>query len=192
MPVLPPEPTVCPPDLFAAEHPSDHRCWWAVHTRPRAEKSLARKVRSRGGSYFLPLHRRRPSRHGRPVPHLPLFPGYLFLFGDADDRLSALETNLVARVLPVPDQRQLADDLRRIHHVLASGAPLRPESDFEPGTVVEITAGPLAGLHGQVRRRGSGLRLYVEVHLLRQGVSVEIESWMVEPRPGRGVPALPA
>jgi hypothetical protein len=125
MPVLPPEPTVCPQDLFDIDpQPSDERRWWAVHTRPRAEKSLARKVRSHGVSYFLPLHRRRPNRQGSgPIAQLPLFPSYLFVFGDADDRLRALETNLVARVLPVPDQRQLAEDLRRIHQVLTSGAP---------------------------------------------------------------------
>jgi hypothetical protein len=193
MPVLPPEPTVCPQDLFAAEpDPCDDRRWWAIHTRPRAEKSLARKVRGQGVSYFLPLHRRRGTGGG-PAAHLPLFPGYMFLFGDGEARLRALETNLVARVLPVPDQRALADDLRRIHHVLTSGAPLRTEPELEPGESVQITAGPLAGLQGRVQRRGPGLRLYVEVRLLRQGVSVEIESWMVERRPDySGSTAIPA
>jgi transcriptional antiterminator RfaH len=194
MPVLPPEPTVCPLDLFAADaDPLTDQCWWAVHTRPRAEKSLARKVRGQGVSYFLPLHRTRPAAGRGPVAHLPLFPGYLFLFGDADARLRALETNLVASVLSVPDQRELADDLRRIHQVLTSGAPIRPEPELEPGAAVEITAGPLAGLRGRVLRRGPRPRLYVEVRLLRQGVSVEIESWMVERRAERdGVPAIPA
>jgi hypothetical protein len=34
---------------------------------------------------------------------------------------------------------------------------------------------------GKILRRGKQLRFVVEVQLLQQGVSVELESWMIQP-----------
>jgi transcriptional antiterminator RfaH len=93
-----------------------------------------------------------------------------------------LETNLVARVLPVEDQQQLHGDLVRVHCLVASGAPLSPEERLQPGAMVEITDGPLVGLEGKVLRRGKRLKFIVEVQLLQRGVSVEVESWMIQAR----------
>jgi hypothetical protein len=48
-------------------------------------------------------------------------------------------------------------------------------------SLVEFVCGSLAGLQGKVIRRGEQLRLVVEVELLQRGVSVEIDSHMVQP-----------
>jgi transcription antitermination factor NusG len=114
---------------------------------------------------------------------MPLFPGYVFLHGEGDARWTALETNQVARVIEVVDQRQLHNDLVRVHQLMVSGRPLTPEERLEPGATVEIIRGPFTGLSGKVIKRGKGLRLVVEVRLLQQGVSAEIESWMVRALP---------
>jgi transcription antitermination factor NusG len=99
--------------------------------------------------------------------------------GDALVRGAALQTNLVARVIPVPDQQKLHNDLARIYRLIDSGLPLHPEQSLPEGTVVEITGGVLEGMEGKVLRHGKGLRLFVEVKFLQQGVSVEVETWMV-------------
>jgi transcriptional antiterminator RfaH len=157
-------------------------CWWVLHTRPRAEKALARKVLAHNISFFLPLYKRQFRSRGRILcSHMPLFPGYLFLQGNHDARRRALETNLVANCLPVPDQAQLEADLRRVYLMMTSGRPLSPEDRLQPGTAVELIAGPLAGLEGKVLRRGKNLRVYVEIQFLQRGVSAEVESWMVQP-----------
>ena len=64
---------------------------------------------------------------------------------------------------------------------MASGVPLAAEGRLEPGTLVEITSGPLAGIEGKVLRRGKQLKFFIEVQFLQQGVSVEIEGWMIQP-----------
>src|SRR6516164_5481656 len=142
MPVLPLEPFVYPDNLlmqpFAPADPSWR--WWVLHTRPRAEKTLARNLLKHQIAFFLPLFQRSQRFRGRLVTsHLPLFPGYVFLLGDNQDRLL-------------------------------------------PGTPVEITAGPLAGLEGKIIRKGKRLKFIIEVHFLQRGASVEIDSWMIEPR----------
>jgi transcription antitermination factor NusG len=185
MPLLPLEPFVSPDDLLGdpARPPSEGR-WWVLHTRPRAEKRITRELLSHRCSFFLPLHTRTWRSRGSTLSsHMPLFPSYVFLHGDGDARWMALQTNQVARVIAVEDQRQLHDDLVRVHQLMVSGQPLTPEERLEPGATVEIIRGPLTGLSGKVIKRGKGLRLVVEVRLLQQGVSAEIESWMVRALP---------
>jgi transcription antitermination factor NusG len=186
MPVLPLETFIFPDDLLAGNGPENSETgsvWWALHTHPRAEKSLARRLLKRNVSFFLPLyHRQHRTPSGRMVAaFVPLFPGYLFLQGDAHDRLHALETNLIVRALPVVDQQQLHHDLQDIYQLIRSGSGVAPEERLQPGTPVEITSGPLTGMQGKILRRGKHLRFFVEVRLLQQGVSVEIESWMFRP-----------
>src|ERR1700736_5805449 len=106
MPLLPLEPFVYPNGLF--DHPAgsaeETGRWWVLHTRPRAEKALARRLLGRNLPFFLPLYNKEWRSGGRSLcAYHPLFAGYLFLYGDGQQRLHALETNLVARVLPVDD-----------------------------------------------------------------------------------------
>src|SRR5262249_4658632 len=130
MPLLPLEPFVFPEDLLSQPtfEPRDSLRWWVLHTRPRAEKSLTRRLLRRSVPFFLPLCKRQWRHRGRLFcSHVPLFPGYVFLQGDYHMVSKTLETNLVARVLPVEDQQQLHGDLVRVHCLVASGAPLSPE-----------------------------------------------------------------
>lgn len=181
---LPLEPFVYPEDLFTKEVTKQTLVerWWVLHTRPRAEKSVIRKLRKRRIAFFLPLYEHHTRRRGRVrSSFLPLFPGYVFLFGDLEARHLALETNQVARVLGVDDQEQMQRDLDRVYQLVMSGEALSPVDRLVPGSPVEITSGPFAGIDGKVLRRGKQLRLTVEIKFLQQGVSVEVESWMIRP-----------
>jgi transcriptional antiterminator RfaH len=184
MPLLPQEPWLFPDNLLtrAPETAGGNARWWVLHTRPRAEKSLARQLLHNDTAFFLPLAKRRwPSRGRWLCSYKPLFPSYVFFHGDEDARRDALATNLIASCLPVVDQERLHADLTRVHRLMLTDAPLTPEDRLEPGAAVEITGGPFQGLTGTVLRRGHRLRLVVEVQFLRRGVSVELESWMLQP-----------
>jgi transcription antitermination factor NusG len=179
MPTLSPEPVMLPESLFDQQGDGQ---WWVLHVKPRAEKALARRCHARSAGFFLPVFRRVRRTRGRVKDsYLPLFPGYLFLFGKERDRLIALETNLVVNVLPVPDQQELYDDLKRINAVMRSGLPMRPGQKLEPGTSVAIIDGPLVGMKGTVMRYKNKVTLILKVSFLQQGASVEIDSWMIEP-----------
>jgi transcription antitermination factor NusG len=185
MPLLPLEPFVYPDDLLSQPAPAAHTParWWVLHTRPRAEKSLTRKLLRRKVPFFLPLYKRQWRNRGRMFcSYTPLFPGYVFLQSDPVSVFRLLDTNLIARILSVEEQGQLHDDLARIYCLIAAGAPLTPEDRLQPGARVEITSGSLAGLEGTIRRRGKQLKFIVEVQFLQRGVSVEVESWMIQPR----------
>jgi transcriptional antiterminator RfaH len=156
--------------------------WWVLHSRPRAEKALARHFLGRRLCFFLPLSKKRWRKRDRLFTSTsPLFTGYIFLWGDEEARVSALTTNQVVHCIRVDDQAQMHQDLVRIHRLMLSGEPLTPEERIQPGDWVEITSGPLEGLQGKVIRRGKHLRFFVEVHFLQRGASVEIDSSVIRP-----------
>jgi transcriptional antiterminator RfaH len=180
MPILPAEPSLFPEELFAAESDvaGEGRAWWVLHTRPRQEKALGRELLQARVPYYLPLVKRATVVRGRVVhAHVPLFTSYLFLLGDRDQRIRALETKRVVHSLPVPGQAELWQDLGQIHRLIASGAPVTPEERLEPGALVEIRTGPLAGLRGKILRKGPRERFVVQVNFIQRGASVELDAF---------------
>jgi len=184
MPLLDAEPNRYPDTLFTnppGDGDSDSR-WWVLYTHARAEKSLARNLHARRISFYLPLHRETwVSNNRNRTSFLPLFPGYVFLHGNDDARVGALETNLLAATIPVCEQQRLYDDLLRVERILGGTVPVLPELEFTPGEPVVIESGPFKGVQGKVVRRGKQTRFVVEVEFLRQGVSVELEGWALRP-----------
>jgi transcriptional antiterminator RfaH len=183
MPILPPEPDMFPEDLLEPGHPTaGDRRWWALYTLPRREKDLVRRLRRHRIHHYCPLvpkRNRSPSGRVR-TSHVPLFAGYVFLAGSEDDRYEAMTTNCVSRCLEVPDPVELVRDLRQIRQLVESGAPLTPEARLQPGMMVRVRSGSLAGFEGTVIKRRGTERLLVAVRFLQKGASVELEDCQVE------------
>lgn len=162
------------PDSFAGR-------WWAVHTKPRQEKALASDLGKLEVHCFLPLARVRRRSGGRTVEtQHPLFPGYLFMCGNEEERLAALRTHRIVRVLDVGDQEGLRDSLRHIHRLVTSGQPVDPYPGIKPGRRYHVTSGPLRGLEGTVLRRNGISRIYVAVEMFGQSVEAEIDAALLE------------
>ncbi len=187
MPILEAEVCVFPEDLLSespviCDTSSTDRRWWAVYTKSRQEKALARHLIGHEVPFYLPLIPKDNIIRGRRVTsHVPLFSGYVFLFGSDEERLTALTTNRTSRILPVGDQDQLRFDLANVQSLIASNAPLAIERRLVPGDHVRIKTGSLRGLEGVVVKRHGRIRLLVAVNYLQQGVSVEIDDCAVEP-----------
>jgi transcription antitermination factor NusG len=180
MPLLAAEPNIFPPTLLVSPaEQSNPECQWLVlHTKPRQEKSLARQLLEVQIPFYLPIIQRRLLVRGRRLTsHVPLFPGYVFLLGNSDQRVAALTTNRVVRTLPVGNQEGLWRDLKQVQQLITSGAPITPEDRLVPGAAVEIRTGPLAGLKGKILRTASGRRFVVEVDFIQRGASVLLDDF---------------
>ncbi|GAG01597.1 unnamed protein product, partial [marine sediment metagenome] len=81
----------------------------------------------------------------------------------------------------VPDQARLVDELLSIQRLLASKAGIDAYPHLGRGTACRIRTGPLAGLEGRVERRKGQVRFVVDVTILGQGASVEIDADAIEP-----------
>jgi transcription antitermination factor NusG len=183
MPILPAEPDMHPANLWEVTQPdSSFQRWWCLHTKPRQEKAIARMLRVKDISYYLPQALKVDrTPQGRKIQSvIPLFPSYLFLLGDDYARIMALRTDRLARVLEVDNQAALIHDLRQIHQVLASGLAVVPEPVMPVGARVRIKNGPLAGIVGMVVRRGKHDHFVAIVQFLGRGAAVELRDWQVE------------
>ena len=182
MPILGKEPSLYPNDLLQqARHPGERR-WWTLFTKSRQEKALARYLLAHDVPFFLPLVTKQNLVRGKVISaHLPLFPRYLFMFGSEDERVRSLTSKRIDQVLPVHQQEQLREDLHQVRHLIDTDAPLTVERRLMPGNRVRIRSGRLAGLEGSIMLRRGKQRLLVAVHFLQNGVSIEIDDYMVEP-----------
>ena len=184
MPILPAEPEMYPDNLWdeALTPAATVRRWYCLHTRPRQEKATARDLRSAEIAFYLPqIVREDRTPGGRKIRSvLPLFGGYLFLFGDESHRTRALMGNRLVGVLDVTDQVALALDLQQIHLMLRSGLAIVPEARAPLGSRIRIVTGPLAGLVGTVVRRGKRDQFIAVVRMLGSGVAVDLADWQVE------------
>jgi len=155
--------------------------WWVAHTRSRNEKALAHDLISKNISYFLPMSwkvRRRSRRTIRSF--LPLFSGYLFFCGQEEQRIELLRTNRVANLIEVNDQQKFLDELVQIDQALRAGAPLVPHKYIKVGQQCRVIAGPLIGLEGVVVKTRGAIRLVLQIDILGQAASVEIDIDMIE------------
>lgn len=155
--------------------------WWVAHTKSRNEKALAHDLIRSKISYFLPMSwkvRRRSRRTIRSL--LPLFSGYLFFCGEENQRIELLRTDRVANLIEVKDQEKLLGELLQIEQALRAGAPLTPYKYIKVGQQCRVIAGPLLGLQGIVVRSRGATRLVLQVNMLGQAASVEIDIDMIE------------
>jgi len=155
--------------------------WWVAHTKSRNEKALAWQLQRKEINYFLPMSWKVYRQKGRTIRSLlPLFTGYLFFCGNEEQRLEVLRTNRVANLILVKDQAQLVSDLLPIERLIAEGAPLKPHKYIAAGQRCRVIAGALAGTEGIVARDSNQLRLILQVDMLGQATSVEIDTDMIE------------
>ncbi len=185
MPILAAETSLYPADLFdRAESGVDPDArWWALYSMPRQEKQLMRRLHVLETPFYSPIVAKRSrGASGRVrISHIPLFAGYVFLYGNGAQRHAAMTTNCVSRCLEVPDARELTADLRSISLLIATGEPLTPEARIEAGQPVRIRSGALLGFEGVVIRRANETRLLVAVNFLQRGASVLVDDCQLEP-----------
>ena len=167
------------PSSVLVTHPVDRRMWFAVYTKSRHEKSIAKQLAYKGVDHYLPLYRteHRWTHRRRVTLDLPLFPNYLFVHIAQSERSRVLTTEGVVMLVdrgdvisPVPDA-----EIERLRAEL----PLRasePHSEVAVGQKGRIIAGPLAGMEGIVLRQKGALRLILTVPLINRSVAVEVNA----------------
>lgn len=123
--------------------------WYAVRTRPLAEYQARVRLESMGLEVFLPCSRTRRNRSGH--EDTPLFPGYLFLRYEAEERgwrrLYRVPQVLgpVAFADEVPAlPNKVIDDLK--DRVAAINGTGRLWTRFIPGDRVQVSLGPIESL----------------------------------------------
>ena len=102
------------------------------------------------------------------------------MFGDEENRRSALTTNCISKCDKVTESGELLANLRQLKTIIETGVPLTPEGRLEPGNRVRVKSGHFAGYEGTVLRREGKTRFLLTVQYLNQGVSIEMDEGLLE------------
>lgn len=152
--------------------------WYAIYTRSRYEKRVAVEFNRRKIEHFLPLvSRLHQWKDRKKIVDMPLFPGYVFVRINLQNRFDVLNINGVVRLVgfsaepsPIPDEQ--IDNVRR---VITRPDLVQPHTCLQKGDRVEIVSGPFAGVQGKLYTFKGKKRVLICIDLIGQAVSIEVE-----------------
>lgn len=161
------------------------RRWTAVHTKARCEKIAADYCNAYEITNYLPLRLRAKRYQRRTVKtYIPMFAGYVFVQIDYTEKQLLSKFGKIAHILPIdePGEVRLIRELQNIQKIekAAEEEELIVKPEIVPGRPVRVIGGALQGSMGIVERRGSKMRVTVNVDLLGQSVAVELDVGDIE------------
>jgi transcription termination/antitermination protein NusG len=160
--------------------------WYALYTRSRFEKKMLSELTDRDVEVFLPMREvisRWKDRKKR--IWIPLFAGYIFI-----NHIDTPENRY--RILNIPGAVRFVghegyaeqipeDQILSVRRFLESSISVDSYPYMQVGTRVEVIAGPLKGIQGILVEKRGRFRFVLQVDLIRQAVSVEIDASDVRP-----------
>ncbi len=153
--------------------------WYAIYTRPRAEKKVYERLIEQNQEVFLPLiNRVRQWKDRKKKVEMPLFPSYLFIHFDYKYRFDILPTDGIVKIVNFKGQPAVIPDwqIDALKKMLSHPETLRLENYIRPGELVEVIEGPFKGLKGTVKQLKGETRLVITIDGIMQSVSVEMDS----------------
>ena len=160
--------------------------WYALYTRSRFEKKLLCELSSRQVEVFLPMHEILSRWKDRKKKvWFPLFPGYIFVnhIDTPENRHRVLNVpgavhfvSVCGHPNPVPEEQIAA-----IRVFLETSLSIDPYPYIHVGTQVEVIAGPLTGVKGMLVEKRGKFRFILQVDLIKQAISVEVDASDIRP-----------
>jgi transcription antitermination factor NusG len=160
--------------------------WYALYTRSRFEKKLLSELNDRSIEVFLPMREVLSRWKDRKKKvWFPLFPGYIFVrhVNTSANRVRVLSVpgavqfiGFGGRPTPIPDEQ-----IAGVRRFLESDLSVDPYPYLKVGRRVEVIAGPLKGIQGKLVQKKGRFRFVLQVDLIRQAISVEIDASDVRP-----------
>lgn len=157
--------------------------WYPVYTNARAEKKAFETLTAKGIEAYLPLQRKLKNWSDRKKwVEEPLIKSYLFVRIPADKHADVLMTKGIARFLyfsgkvaSMPDKQ--IDELKLL---MASSFELEvTEENLQPGEKVNVKAGPLKGISGEVVAYRSQKQLLIRLENLGQSILVNVPASLI-------------
>jgi len=152
--------------------------WYALYTRPRAEKQVYQRLVEAGIETFLPLQKTfRKWSDRKKLIEKPLLSSYIFVKTKSKHFVIVYKTPGIVKFVtfeghPVPIPQNQVDNLRLL---VNSDAEIEVTSmKLETGDNVEVISGSLQGLKGELIRIGTKKRVVVRIDKLDQNILLKI------------------
>jgi transcription antitermination factor NusG len=164
--------------------------WFAIYTRPRAEKQVNQRLLEAGVESYLPMMKTiRQWSDRKKMVEKPLLSSYLFVKIHPKNFPVVYKIFGVVKFVsfegqPVSIPQKQIDTLRLL---IDSNADIEVSSEnFAKGDNVEVTAGALAGLTGELIKIGTHNRFVVRIDRLDQNLILKIPRTFLKRLPATG------
>lgn len=168
--------------------PANQKKWHVIYTRSRAEKRVCAELKNQNINCYLPLQKKlRQWKDRKKWVETPLITGYCFVYINRKEYDRVLQTDNVvcyitfegkAAIVP-PQQIEAIKIILRQHDFEVSVS----HENFEPGQKVEIIAGPMVGIQGELVKCRNKSRFILHIEQIKTAFSVKI--------PAKDITALP-
>ena len=152
--------------------------WYAIYTKPRAEKQVNQRLLEEGVVTFLPLQKTyRIWSDRKKLIEKPLLPSYLFVKTKAKNfhhvyRIQGIVKFISFEGKPVSIPQKQIDILKLL---VDSDAEIEVTSEnFVQGDNVEVISGSLIGLTGELIKIGRKNRVVIRIDRLDQNLLLKI------------------
>lgn len=155
--------------------------WQVLFVKPRTEKKIAEYCRLYRIPHYLPLRTQTKKVQRRTVTTLiPLFPGYVFVKCNEQERLQLLKTNLLVRFLTPPRPMRLLRSLVMVRRALQANPTLEAAPPLTTGNLVRIISGPFKGIEGFVKHVSDSCKVVLNIEMIGQAIAVVAERDQLE------------
>jgi transcription antitermination factor NusG len=157
--------------------------WYAIYTKPRHEKKVYQQLVDKDIVAFLPMTKSlRQWKDRRKWVEMPLFTGYVFIDILLKNKIEALQTHGVVKMVSfggvpasIPDWQ-----IEQLKKVISQPESLRLEQYLKKGDSVEVIAGPLKGVKGYLREIRGETRVAILIDGIYQSASFEVQKNFVK------------
>jgi transcription antitermination factor NusG len=152
--------------------------WYAAYVKHHHERKAADLLQRKGVEVLLPLQKVvRQWRDRKKTLSLPLFPSYLFVHSNLEDKWRILNTPGIFFLVESQGRASTIplEEIESIRRLVASGLPAQAHPYLTSGDRVQICAGPLQGVTGILDRFKNQSRVVINVEVLQKAVSIEVE-----------------
>ena len=159
--------------------------WYAAQVRSNFEGMVSQALTERRLDAFYPYIERKDAR--KRIFRRPYFPGYVFVSADLTtnvERRRIIDVPQVVRIVGTGTEPEAIPEcqifsVRQVAAIASERArvvEVIPTAAYKEGELIEIEAGPLAGVRGYVAFIKNKIRLVVQVGMLGQGISAEVDA----------------
>ncbi len=158
--------------------------WYAVYTRPRFEKQVLKSLQDQGIEAYLPIIKTmRQWSDRKKMVEVPLFTSYVFVHINRIFYDQVLQTHGAVKYISFEGKAATipASQIDNLKIIVDSNEKIETTWESrQKGDLVEVVAGSLKGLKGELITDGNRKKVLVRIQGIDQNLTVEVHSSLIE------------
>lgn len=152
--------------------------WFALYTKPRAEFKAEEQINSVNIECYLPTITRLKQWSDRKKKVTePLLSGYLFIYANEKERLTALEQNSVVKTISFEGKPAIIPSwqIENLKRLMEKNPEVFISDQLHTGTLVKVVSGPFRDVEGVIMQVSKDERsLAISIDMLNRSVLVHL------------------